>query len=70
MRETIECALKLEVDGVLSLDELGGEPLEPRTFTSDYYDTENLLLLRLGISLRRRLENGKSVWQPRDDRRL
>jgi CHAD domain-containing protein len=72
MRETIERELKLEADGV-SIDELGGEPLEPRTFMSVYYDTDNQLLLRLGISLRRRIENGKSVWQlklPREDGRL
>jgi inorganic triphosphatase YgiF len=60
MRETIERELKLEADGV-SIDELGGQPLEPRTFMSVYYDTDNQLLLRLGISLRRRIENGKSV---------
>ena len=72
MRETVERELKLEADGV-SIDELGGEPLEPRTFMSVYYDTDNHLLLRLGISLRRRIENGKSVWQlklPREESRL
>ncbi len=72
MREAIERELKLEADDV-SIDELGGEPLEPRNFMSVYYDTDNQLLLRLGISLRRRIENGKSVWQlklPREDGRL
>ena len=34
MRETIERELKLEADGAVSIDELGGEPLQPRTFTS------------------------------------
>jgi CHAD domain-containing protein len=73
MKKTVERELKLEADGALSIDELGGEPLVPRTFTSVYYDTENQLLVRLGISLRRRTENGKSVWQlklPREDGRL
>ncbi len=73
MDKTIERELKLEADGNLSIDDLGGEPLESRTFTSTYYDTEDGLLLRLGIVLRRRMENGKNVWQlklPRDDSRV
>ena len=73
MRKTMERELKLDADGTLSIEDLGGEPLESRTFTSVYYDTDNQLLMRLGISIRRRIENGKSVWQlklPRDDGRL
>src|SRR5437764_14497553 len=73
MRKTIERELKLEADGGLSIDDLGGEPLGPRTFTSTYYDSEDGLLLRLGILLRRRMENGKNVWQlklPRADGRV
>src|SRR5436190_4457354 len=73
MAKTIERELKLEADGSQSIDDLGGEPLGSRTFTSTYYDTENRLLLRLGILLRRRMENGKNVWQlklPRDDSRV
>ena len=73
MTRTIERELKLEAEGGLSIDDLGGEPLEPRTFTSTYYDTVDGLLLRLGIVLRRRLENGRNVWQlklPRDDARV
>jgi CHAD domain-containing protein len=72
VKKTLERELKLEADG-LAIDELGGEPLETRTFTSVYHDTDDRLLLRLGISLRRRTENGKSVWQlklPRDGARL
>src|SRR5262249_26274086 len=41
-----------------------------RTFTSTYHDTPSRSLLRSGITLRRRLENGKSLWQlklPRSD---
>ena len=63
MTRTIERELKLEAEGGLSIDDLGGEPLEPRTFTSTYYDTVDGLLLRLGIVLRRRLENVRNVWQ-------
>jgi len=62
MNETIERGLKFEADEGLSVDDHGGDRLEPRTFTSTYYDTEEGLLLRLGILLRRRLENGNDVW--------
>lgn len=73
MKTTIERELKLEADGSLSIDDLGGEPVPPRTFTSTCYHTEDELLLRLGLQLRRRLEHGKNVWQlklPREDGRV
>jgi len=73
VKTTVERELKLEADGSLSIDDLGGEPVEPRTFTSTYYDTGDGLLLRLGIQLRRRLEDGANVWQlklPREDGRV
>ena len=34
-----------------------------RIFTATYLDTEDRRLSRAGISLRRRMENGKSVWE-------
>jgi CHAD domain-containing protein len=73
MKTTVERELKLEADGSLSIDELGGELIEPRAFTSTYYDTGDGLLLRLGIQLRRRLEDGENTWQlklPREDARV
>ena len=73
MNKTIERELKLEADTSVSIEDLGGEPLDSRTFTSTYYDTEGGLLLRLGIVLRRRMENGKNDWQlklPREDSRV
>ena len=45
------------------LDTLDGEPLETRTFTSTYYDTDDRRLLRRGVTLRRRVEGGLSRWQ-------
>jgi CHAD domain-containing protein len=54
---------KLEAPSGFELPDLGGEPLEPRVFTSVYHDTAERSLARAGITLRRRTERGKSVWQ-------
>jgi CHAD domain-containing protein len=45
-----------------SVEELG-EPIEDRAFTSVYYDTRDRALASAGVTLRRRLENGKNLWQ-------
>jgi CHAD domain-containing protein len=70
VRATVERELKLDVDGSFELPALEGEALPARTFTSTYHDTPARSLMRAGITLRRRLENGTSVWQlklPRSD---
>jgi CHAD domain-containing protein len=72
MRTTIEHERKLEAPAGWELPDLAGEELEPRVFTSVYYDTAEVSLARAGITLRRRTERGKSVWQlklPRDGAR-
>ena len=48
--------------GAELLDLLDGERLEPRTFTSTYFDTADRRLLRRGLTLRRRVEGGVSRW--------
>lgn len=63
MRATLERELKLDVDGSFALPELPGSPLPPRIFTSTYHDTPVRSLGRAGITLRRRVENGTSLWQ-------
>jgi CHAD domain-containing protein len=60
---TVEYERKLEAPPGFELPELGGEPLETRVFTSIYHDTADHSLARAGITLRRRTERGKSVWQ-------
>ena len=62
-KETLERELKLAAPDGFELPDLGGEPLEQRTFTSTYYDTPDHRLARAGITLRRRVEQGKGLWQ-------
>jgi CHAD domain-containing protein len=64
---------KLEAPEGFELPDLGGEPLEPRVFTSVYHDTADRSLAHAGITFRRRTERGRSVWQlklPAGDARL
>jgi CHAD domain-containing protein len=73
MRATSEYERKLDAPVGFQLPQLGGRPLEPRTFTSVYYDVPGGSLAAAGITLRRRTENGRSVWQlklPADEARL
>ena len=63
MESTVERELKLEPPDGFELPPLDGEDLESRVFTSTYYDTAPRSLLRAGITLRRRVENGLSRWQ-------
>jgi inorganic triphosphatase YgiF len=68
----LERELKLRGDAGI-LERLDGEPLEERRFTSTYYDTADFRLARSGVTLRRRVERGKSLWQlklPRGAARL
>lgn len=69
----LEREVKLSPGPELSLGVLDGVPLEPRRFSSVYYDSDDRALARLGITLRRRLEHGGSLWQlklPRSGGRL
>ena len=73
MRATSEHERKLDAPAGFRLPPLGGSPLTPRVFTSVYYDVPGESLTAVGITLRRRTENGHGVWQlklPADDSRL
>lgn len=73
MEAIAELERKLEAPEGFELPDLGGEPLEPRVFTSVYHDTAGHSLAHAGITLRRRVERGRSVWQlklPAGDARL
>src|SRR5262249_27332308 len=72
MRETLDRELKLDPDGGFTLPELPGEALEPRLFTSTYWDTPPRSLAPCGITRRRCGGTGRSRWRrrlPREDGR-
>jgi CHAD domain-containing protein len=59
----VEQEVKLSAGAAFVLPELPGEPLEPRTFSSTYFDTRDRRLMRHRITLRRRDEGMSSLWQ-------
>jgi CHAD domain-containing protein len=72
-KETLEQELKLGADRGFRLPALPGAKLAPRVFTSTYYDTGGYRLATAGVTLRRRVERGKGLWQlklPRGAHRL
>jgi CHAD domain-containing protein len=62
-KETLEQELKLGADRSFRLPSLPGVALPPRVFTSTYYDTAGYRLAAAGVTLRRRVEQGKGLWQ-------
>lgn len=63
MKQTLEKELKMTAPPGFALPRFPGTALEPRRFTSTYFDTEDLRLAGLGITLRRRVENRRGLWQ-------
>ncbi len=73
LQETLEREVKLTAERGFRLPDLPGEPLDPRVFTSTYFDTDDHRLARAGVTLRRRVEHGRGAWQlklPRGAARL
>jgi CHAD domain-containing protein len=63
LRETHERELKLAVPAGFALPDLAGRRLEPETFSSTYYDTADRALARAGLTLRRRVQKRRGLWQ-------
>lgn len=63
IKSAIERETKLGVDRRFRLPRLSGERLPTRVLTSTYYDTSTYRLAHAKITLRRRIENRKAVWQ-------
>lgn len=73
MKKTLEREIKLQAPPGFSLPSFPGTPIGPRRFTSTYFDTADLRLAGAGITLRRRVEGRRAVWQlkiPRKGARL
>jgi CHAD domain-containing protein len=72
MRETLEREIKLLPGDGFVMPALG-ERRPPRGFVTTYHDSTDLRLLRHGVTLRHRVENGAGAWQlklPRGAARL
>ncbi|HEX2054130.1 MAG TPA: CYTH and CHAD domain-containing protein [Actinomycetota bacterium] len=73
MKSTLEREIKLQAAAGFTLPQFPGTPIGPRRFTSTYFDTEDFRLAAARITLRRRVESRRGVWQlkiPRDTARL
>jgi CHAD domain-containing protein len=72
MKETREREVKLSVKRGFRLPPLAAH-VTPRHLRATYYDTDDLRLARHGVTLRRRNEDGRDLWQlklPSDGDRL
>ena len=72
MKDTMERERKLSVDDDFTLPPLQVETI-PRQLRATYYDTGDQRLARYGVTLRRRFEDGRPLWQlklPADGDRL
>ncbi|HEY3612470.1 MAG TPA: CYTH and CHAD domain-containing protein [Gaiellales bacterium] len=72
MKETMERERKLSVDADFTLPPLQVDTT-PKQLRAMYYDTDDQRLARYGVTLRRRFEDGRPLWQlklPTDGDRL
>ncbi len=63
LHQQLEREIKFDIPPRFHLPENIGTPISPRVFTSTYYDTQQHRLGRLGLTLRKRIERGRGVWQ-------
>ncbi len=73
LRQTLEREVTLKTGLPFRLPYFPGEALPLRLFTSTYFDTVDFRLARLGVTLRRKTEQKRVLWQlklPRQTARL
>jgi CHAD domain-containing protein len=73
VKSTLEREIKLQAPPGFALPQFPGTAISPRRFTSTYFDTEDLRLAAASITLRRRVESRRGLWQlkiPRAGARL
>jgi CHAD domain-containing protein len=63
VKASLEQEIKLSAEPTFRLPSSLGRPLPTRRLTSRYYDSDDHRLARAGITLRRRTEQGKGLWQ-------
>ena len=63
IHQTLEHEMKFRIPPRFQLPPNMGEPIPPRVFTSTYFDTEHHRLGQLGLTLRKRVERSRGVWQ-------
>ena len=72
MRAALEREVKLSVGSDFTLPALPVDPV-PRELRATYFDTSDRRLARRGVTLRRRVEDGRDAWQlklPAGDARI
>lgn len=63
IQESVEHEIKFRIPPRFKFPPNMGEPIPPRVFTSTYFDTEHHRLGQLGLTLRKRVERSRGVWQ-------
>ena len=58
-----EHEIKFHIPAHFAIPDQLGIPLSPRVFTSTYFDSQHHRLGKLGLTLRKRVERGRGVWQ-------
>ena len=58
-----EREIKFQVPSHFAIPDQLGTPIPPHVFTSTYFDSTDHRLGKIGITLRKRIERGRGVWQ-------